>query len=419
MKTIRINELNSLLEIWEQQNIQGELNLSSRAILDDTFFGDSLPGSELNDKGIIARPIVNYELLRTSLAKKEITNPFLFLPRIPKYLREKLTPDDLLHNGINNHINLVPFFLQNWSFAKKTCLINKSNIIPEINPAQENFFKYLPYSCFLLKLETGIIIQDKMLLEQTGFKIEVKNFIFCKLNELCLEIFLIPDNIDSFRQTPEEEKQYLDFIKEIKNCGKKASPRNKSRLKHKIYSFMKNDFESRPKNPPVMNVSLLLENGRILFQGKDGVLKSLEMESYNDDGAEIDYSAQTVFMANGLCKLFSELEPTEINQIISDSSTEKNYPTPKQKINENVECLAWNELFIGQVKKVTLEKKDGVTRIKSIIGGEKSPHLRRGHTRHFFNDKGELIKKVWIPEMIIREDKLKATPIHGSSLELK
>ncbi len=418
MKIIRIDALETILQTWENKNMLAELNfafyLAFQGWAQEWLLEKPLIGSEISENGDLARPIPDYKLLRKNLEKRENLNDSNFLPRIPKDLRDIMTETSWLWKSDHSPVNLVPFFLQNWVISKKSCFINKSQIIPLINPAEKNYLQYLPYSCFFLQLEEAINF------DFDGTKFDAKNFIFCKLGDnYSLEILIFPDT-DNKRMSPEKRNEFLNIIKEVQACG---SLNKRKKLNHNQAIYKKVLDLVTTTNQEIIgcgfiNTSIHLDSGGLLFEDSKCERIAVTMEGCTEESN--DPFIKTAFFANGLCKLFSELEPTEVNQLTPINPEEKtDNPPPEPSMPVASENLQWNELFQGQIKKVTLEKKDGIARIKTVTGGEKSPHLRRTHNRHFFDKDGKLLKTIIVREAIIRKDKLSGACLRGSSLELK
>lgn len=403
----------------------GELNFAVYLAFGEHLSERPLIGSEMSKDGTLSRNIENYRLLRENLKNGKKFDGREFMPRIPKDKRDKMDFLSWMHISDSDVRVSIPFFLQNWAFSKKTCLINKSQIIPLINPAENNYLNHLPYSCFLLRLREPVEFKD----DELNHK--VQNFIFQVVDNLCLEILVLPNNFESDCLTQEEEDKIIGYTKELQKYGKnnKLSQKNRQAIERKILDFLVSVYDRKTATKTgIFNVSVLLENGSIMFENPVGEINAVRMEGFNDAKTyNSDSLAQVVFLANGLGKLFSDLEPAEINHLTDinpdDQNTEKQEEIAENQILEigqdKATGLSWNELFYGQVRKVILEKKDGTPRIKSITGGEKSPHLRRRHVRRFFDDNGAILKTVWVREMIIRKDKLLKSAIRGSSLEIR
>lgn len=406
----------------------------------------ALPGSELTSQYRLGRAVNNYTQLRKILEHGEDFNPLQFLPRIPKDKREKFTSQSEYLEAAYNHslrtsAYLLPLFIQKWLGGKKVCEVMNPKQIKLVDTCERSYLSYLPYNSFILKLHEPLSRVLLMGGQQENHTCYYGEFLVYRDGDI-LKVLGLPSDLQ-FMGLTQEQKSILDNVSALtRNSTSK-------KVENTLHAYstkcgdpinLVEDFLFEKINILSGNISIYDQN---FIPQEFDPLAAIEKYLYKAKHKSTDEvlteladgwsPGVLLFFLNGLGKLFYEYElPEEIKLYDlspSNNCHKNNDHTPSEsKIstipeglpNEH-EAQKWYEVTQGNITFVTLPKsRVKKTGVKIHTGREMPPHLRRGHYRHFRDDDGVIVKKVFIKQATIRKDKLKnGETIHGSLSEYK
>ncbi len=385
--TLFLPELEIALKYWEQVNfVAGNffetLHSNPQKVPN---YKKPLIGSELNEDKYFGRSIKDFKNFRKCIESGIEIDPAKFLPRVPTVERENLDQTAFLRCGIARTIAWYPYFLCNWLKYKRAYIIPSSEIIKEVSPEKKNFLSLLPYGAFLLKMNNSMKIN-------LDNKEKSYNTVMISLDEKygVIDLLLIPTNLEDFIWTEKEIKRFSEKQKTTRIPGELTFQME--------YSLLGASFVL-PQGYQIQKVLNLQGEGghySILDPNKLKLNKESEVYAFLRD------------KLNGFCKLISELDPPQV--VFKD--TEQPHEVSVEKNNE----YAWNVVPITGMRNI---KKYGGEIIISNrhSGGEKSPHWRRGHWHSWWLKDGTL-KTEWLPQKLIRADKLETENLKGSATKL-
>ncbi len=396
-------ELNQLLQYWEDCNLSGEFKfqvaLKTKGIKNTSADLDALIGSELNRLGLFARSIPGYQNLRKILAGHPYTHQTNFLPRIPKDMRDifKGSHDLFLdHEFVKTPVHISQYFLK-WNETRKACVVEDAIPIPTIDLRKENWLDKLPYHAFFLKLASPFVFQDP------GVNLEwsLDSFLICNDGDY-VRIMSWPREIERFLFTDKERKDIRDGITDL--------IRNKIPKKNTVMTASKIDdwFLSN------LAVQKGTSNVRIVQGPEANILHSdiYNPEKWVDPFKTIPelYVRLRIMMEtiNGFCKLMATLPAKPTAKVIESSQNAHSPAIPRQ----------WFELPMQLVDYFHTDTVNEIIVIHRGSGSEKSPHVRRGHTRRMVKKDGRIIE-IWIEETVIRADKLITEQLQGGALKIQ
>ncbi len=392
-KLLIVHALNNLLTAWEDCNLYADFLfhmrlIDKRAISEETSVHI---GSELTPLGTLGRPIPDYENLRKVLMGYPHMHENNFMPRIPKTDREYFKNSLEIFNDFGYMLSIlqVPRFLLKWNETRKACVVEDSLPIPMVDLQKENWLNKLPYESFFLKVSSPLV-----------FPKDEKN------EESIMDTFLIhngPDLVhilgwphkeeDKHRFTADERKKISDDIRRLK----KRKQIKQEYANTKAYGWLMMSFAIvKPKPEPTVIIP-------------DWDSRKMILVRPYDQYSRISYKQRAVLeMLNGFCKLMATLPPGPSVKI-EDTNTTREKPHPPRQ---------WFELPQQTIEYLRTEKLDDIITIKRGIGSEKSPHIRRAHTRRIVGNDGK-VTEVWIDQITVREDKLLTQQLQGGAISLK
>jgi hypothetical protein len=402
--------LNQLLSFWEDANLISDLSFQHGLMLkkagglseEDRKDVVALEGSEINLMGYPARAIPNYSNLRKVMAGEPYIHPTHFLPRVPKYFRDVFaSPVEFMDWFLMRGICIIPYYLQKWTETRRACLVEDSLPLPMIDLRKENFLGKLPYKSMYLNVKSPFVFYDD------------------RDNEWTVQNFLIVDDGDYLRILfwPDETVQHIvsdDMRRKIKQAtidlskGKQtAVAKECTPLYAEVLDVLVGEFAVKKDTSDMLRVY------------GDTTKKSYEFQNLYQSGEnlkdKVDIFAQKQLvrimeMINGFCKLMGELpkkQTVEGEEPVITS--EQARPEPRQ----------WFELPLRTVEFFHTENTDNnIIVIRHGSSSEKSPHIRRGHTRRLIQKDGT-VKEVWIDQITVRSDKLTTEQLQGGALKVQ
>lgn len=395
--------LDKLLRYWEHCNLSGEFNfqlaLKTREIKNPETDLDALIGSELNRLGVLARSITGYENLRKVLMGYPYNHQNNFFPRIPKEMREFFNGDyDLfLDHDFTKSPSRIPSYLLRWNETRRACILEDTIPIPVIDLRQENWLNKLPYSSFFLKIESPFVFEcfdpyeewsiDSFLIYEDGDYVRIMSW---------------PKEIERFLLTDLEKKHVETGISDLK---KNKVPKNEAIISaSKVNDWFLSDLAVLRGTSEIRSV-----------QGSE--CKVIHNSIYNPEAwtdgpqkisglyARLKVMLETI---NGFCKLMATLTPKPVVKIVESSISQQKPVPPRQ----------WFELPLQTVEYFHTATENETITIKRGSGSEKSPHIRRRHTRRIVRKDGS-IEEIWVEQTTIRADKLVTEQLQGGATKVK
>ena len=409
------NELDSVLRTWEDMNLIGDLDfnfylctkqvgqfLPPRPAGSEKL--DPLVGSEISILGTYARAIPEYSMLRKVLSGQSYTHPTNFLPRIPKDLRGAFATrnDFVFHQMVKSAIRL-PLYLQKWNETKRACIVDDSIPIPSVDLREENWLGHMPYHAFYLQIKSPFVLNDG---EDTW---TIKNFIIYD-DDSCIRIFFWADENAKHSLGAERTKEIQKAVDELR----KMKFTNLSKKHVNTNSILDNlllaDFAIEKNGSGIVDIRGL-ECEKVVI---DLYNYSIDQISSGDIDVELEIAAfgkmrAIVEMINGFCKLFSNIPPRNATTSIDRGKTHQPNNPP----------LQWMELPLQTVNYLHTDMENDMVVIRHGSGSEKSPHYRRGHYRRYFDENGKELHRVWIGEILVREDVLEKQLLRGGAIKVE
>ena len=350
------------------------------------------PGSELTPIGILGRSIPNYENLRKILTGQKLSHETNFMPRIPKEKRANFKNSQAAFSqwGYMMDSVRIPQYLLHWNETRKACVVEDNFPIPLVNLKEENWLDKLPYRSFFLKVKSPFVFSETE---------EAKK-------EILMDTFLIHDDPhcvsilgwshgdeEKFLFTEEERERILEDTAKLK---KKKQPKLKLAPK-KVHGWFMLEFKIfKGTNDPVISFGNIHK-------------RELVSEKIYNPENPLPYRNMAVLeMINGFCKIMATLPPAPSVKIQEIDQSRDRIPPPRQ----------WFELPQQTIDYLETEKVTTTITIKRTSGTEKSPHVRRGHTRRVVGSDGK-VTEIWIEQVVVREDKLSEQQLLGGAISLK
>jgi|GEM_PF-3646630 len=393
--------LDQLLQYWEDCNLAGEFNFQLSLITKNVKVNgqdmDALTGSELNRLGLFARAIPDYQNLRKVLMGYSLTHNTHFLPRIPKDLRDTFGGDyDMFldHQFVTTPVH-IPRFLLKWNETKRACVIEDSVPVPIINLQEENWLHKLPYKSFFLKITSPFVFVDSSDFEEWS----IDSFLVYDDNDY-VRIMAWPREIERFLLTESERKEIQTGITLLKQ---KKVPKNSTLV-------------AASKVTDWFLVSLAVLKGTSEVRSVQGMNADVVHTSIYNDAVGVGQALENLNLRlrimletiNGFCKVMATLPPKP-EVVIEDSAL------PGSGVKT---IRQWFELPLQVVEYFHTSKEKGVVVVKRGSGTEKSPHIRRAHTRRIVKSDGS-IHEVWIEQTTIRPDKLVTDQLQGGAIKVQ
>jgi hypothetical protein len=365
---------------------------------------DPLVGSEINMFGTYGRSISEYQMLRKVLSGKQYVHPTNFLPRIPKDLRGMFnTYDEFIWHQMVKSATRLPAYFQKWNETKRACIVDDSVPIPSIDLREENWLSHLPYHAFYLQIKSPFIMTDG----NTDWTI--KNLIIYDDGPY-IRIFFWADENASSHLDSQKVNEIQRAIEELR--------------KMKFTNLSKKHLDTGSIFDNVLTADFSIEkngNGVVDIRGTGCEKIVVDLYNYNVDDissgshdVELEIAAfakmrAVVEMINGFCKLFSNIPARQAPVVIDRGKTHEPNDPP----------LQWMELPLQNVSYFHTDLENDVVVIKRGSGAEKSPHYRRGHYRRYFDTNGKEVNRIWIGEILVREDILEQQLLRGGAIKVK
>lgn len=388
------NSLNNLLRFWEDCNIYAEfifrLNLSNQKSNGSIIY--PCIGSELTPIGMLGRSIPQYENLRKVLMGHPLTHETNFMPRIPKEKRDFFENTQKVFSELGYMIDVLktPQYLLKWNETRRVCIVDDSLPVPMIDLRNENHLNKLPYSSFLLRVASPFIFPKNGDNEEST----MDTFLIYEESNAIHILSWSHENEEKYLFTDAERQKLLDDTDRLKK-NKKMKERYAS---EKAYGwFMLHFTISKDQSNPILGYFTLNNKEHIFYR-----------EVYNQE-QNLDYKhIAMIEMINGFCKIMANLPPSPPVKI-EGSQTGREIPLPSRQ---------WFELPNQMVDYLETEKFNDTVVIKRAVGREKSPHIRRAHTRRIVGADGKKTE-VWIEQVTVRQDKLISSQLQGGAISIK
>lgn len=417
--TLILEDLKDALLLWEDVNMYGEVlfqlsnRLSIKELPDYTY---PLVGTELDDYNIIRRAIKNFQGFRHLIENHMgISDPTLFLPRVPKEQREKYPNKlDFFHSDLVHDFLLFPFMLSTWVEYKKVFVMENIDLIKPFNVYEENYLDKLPYGSFILKLNEPV----KIYFHSTKVEREFGTILVTS-DGTVIDTLFIQSNLKAWCLSPKSRNllQNLSFTKpkEILKQVKKI-PRFNTKMLCEGFAVEISTGLKWADNYSVSNDKTIQYRWDLsgekpkLISGINGNFHREDYEAANTSEVQdiLKFQKRMINTLNGFCKFVAELPPKRTSILLGNSP----FVSPSTS-----ELTEWNAIPITNVfyLKETAEVSTG-EKILMIYngGGEKSPHWRRGYFRVYKDG-----TRIWINKVLVRKDKLETENLKGSVAVIK
>lgn len=399
--------LEELLRFWEDCNISGEFNFQlslftrekNGVSFDEKY--DAKVGTELNNLGLFARGIPDFKKLRKVLMGDNYHHPTSFMPRVPKDVRSIVgSKTDLFydHFFVKSPI-LIPKFLLNWNNTRRACVLSDEIPLPLVDLRNENWFDKLPYRAFFLKLATPFFFPDSDM-DSGGWSVD--SFLIYQ-DDSHIRILSWPKEIDRSIHSEEDRNDIEKETQQIKK-GKKPKAKTVQNVA-KVHDWFLIHVAIRTGTSSVLAVDL-----------NESGIEEEYIDLYNQDFWKKQYRRPDWYnliklqieTVNGFCKLMSQLPPASSVESIGHLVLNKKAQVPR----------LWFELPLQTVDYFHTESSDNKVVIKRGTGSEKSPHIRRGHTRRIVQKDGT-VRELWIDQITVRQDKLTTEQLQGGALKVQ
>ena len=322
-----------------------------------------------------------------------------------------------MRSDLTQNITFFPYVLGEWLKYKKVFSLSNVEQIKPVSVYKKNYLRSIPYSSFIITLDDPTNIYFPTTNHERGYKT-----IMISSDGETIDVFLIVDNISTFLMG-ESERKSLEKISfnsnDLTDARKKLSkvPRFNPMVRFGGFSI-----EISTGNKIFSNFTLEGKKFVTSYDFSDDVssmLTTINGELWKNKETElkdevltiVTYHQKLIEFLNGFCKIISELTSKQTEVLFNDIPHEKNF---RYEINQ------WNAIPITNFYHLHENPQDATKETILIArGNEKSPHWRRGHWRTYKNTDGTLREKVWIGEMIIREDKLETENLQGNVTVLK
>ncbi len=400
--------LNQLLNFWEDANLISDLSFQHGLMLkkagglneEDRRDVVALIGSEINLMGYLARAIPDYSKLRKVMSGGTYIHPTNFLPKVPKYFREVFSNStEFMDWFLMRGVAVIPFYLLKWTETRRACIVEDSVPLPMVDVREHNFLAKLPYTSMYLKVKSPFVFIDDRENEWT-----VQNFLIVDDGPY-LRILFWPDEMTQHIVSEEMRRKIRQATSDVSKGKQTAVAKECTPLYAEVLDVLIGDFCIKKDTSDILRVYGDTTN-------KSYKLQNLyQSESLLKD--EIDIFAQKqlvriVEMINGFCKLMAELPGKQNVTNVESLCTRKQMPEPRE----------WFELPLQTVDYFHTDSSDNKIVIKRGSGSEKSPHIRRGHTRRIIQKDGT-VKERWIDQITVRQDKLTTEQLQGGALKVQ
>ncbi len=422
-----LEELQDTLRYWEDLNFFSENLFQVATASPNTDFTElkytkPLIGSEVDQFHHLRRSIKGFEEFRKMIKKGiPVADPLSLLPRIPKEKRNVFDKQtDFMRSSLTRYVSFFPYSLIQWLNYKKVFQIDSLGLIEPKSVYEKNYLNLMPYESFIIRLNEPIYLSFKA----TGVKRGFKTILVNSENGV-IDLFFILDNVKLFTMNEETRKFFKNVSLKSKN------PRLLKKELEKVTTF---DPELR-----FSGTSVEMSSGNIInyigrgpeetkwertfdfSKGELWIITKIDGNFYKENQNEFQNDSEVIDITNfhfnfieklnGLCKFISELPNNQTQNLFKGIYSK---PVPKQRISEWNAIPVTNVYHLNQDPDVTSKPKIVISR-----GDEKSPHWRRSHWRVYKNADGSIRQKVWIDQVLIREDKLEKEKLKGNVTVLK
>jgi hypothetical protein len=379
-------------------------------------------------------PVKKYELLANVLGRT-LPDPksqqFAFLPE-----KNSASSTGSIELTEKSYLSLYmfPWFIFSWLEGKKICFIERVNLLtPPSTHALEvkNYLEYLPYSSFLLELETPVSLN--LCTDFFGGKVLYKYFIINKEDSL-ISLFGIPSNCPDLTYTEESSsilstttyamRKIRDDYKKLRGRMGNTSNSTKLQARHLV-----KQIESLQAKMEVIEQDETEEFSKgftlpciLKFDTSSNEYVHHGIDILSSDDITIEERTQFIFQLRSILNEFCRLlviqgdVPPSVHLITDGTLSEKDSSRTEATIIEKTdEVFGWFEVPARNVDIFRVRKKDGTLSGILLKGGEKSPHPRRKHPRIYKNKKGESIT-IEVKESYIHKEKVQQgeTPKSGT-----
>ncbi len=430
---IELTLLKETLLLWEDLNKATEFDYRDRVIakelgtaverlktLDNYEHQD---GSEISKNFHLAKPIPHYEgfgeLLTNGTTQELIeANSDDFLVSVPTSMVADFSSKfDFTAKKVPTLL-LAPHYLLNWAIHKKVCIVKNRNLLEQQGRTTgSSFVQQLPYDCFLLKCEEPFIfdIMDK----DTAYHFELAHIIVLKqAGEV--HLFGIPNEIAD-RSFDENEVKLVDSIIESykkilhKEILHEVARNPTSRKSRKAVEQMRKIFKELDRVPKGM-FERIHDSHLMFFHYSVNATTGENTRcspSHFVAGWEVNESKYAAFVESilltldGMCFALQENRTSELVTIIENNMDPLQGSVATGVIPDSgANSLEWYEVPEHGVDFFSLYKHKGSVKVRITRGSEKSPHVRRSHTRNRYDKDGNIIGTSQVKSAVIRKDLL-------------
>ena len=414
-----LTELSQTLQLWD--DFQSIASLQKRIL--------KLKDPKMEEGGVFsigdasAAALGNYQEFPAALLNKTAFDPLRFLPRVPKdkeYL-DKITYARMTHGPRPEPVIAFPYLLSQWLATKKVFRLENPDVIFSRKTKRTNYLKLLPCDAFVISFLEPIEITYN---EEYGPLIRRYSAVIVARSGDLIDTFWIPDNVEEGSLSERSRKllkkllgsksiQRMDLNNfvlslppfSLTDPDPEKSPNFILLTFHVEKCFMYDSSFQRKTDLKVINLYMdFLSRG--IFRRKNRMMEEsngrfsrfknrsgLELPKLEKDHVKLPRFFFNVL--NTFCFLMSEIKPRNPDLVQDGQSVSG---------NDITQSFVWNEIPITKVDYLEEDPLSNTLKI-SYGSSEKSPHIRRGHWRHFINDDGST-RKVWIAQIMVRADKL-------------
>ena len=425
--------LKETLLLWEDLNKSTEFDYRIGAIskglgitpeerktLDDY---ECIHGSEVSKNFQLAKPIANYEQfgeLLTHGTTQELmqVNTNDFLVSVPTVMANDFTSKfDFTAKKVPTLL-LAPHYLLNWAIHKKVCIVKNRKLLEQQGRTTGlSFVQQLPYDCFLLKCEEPFIfdIMDK----DTAYHFELAHIIVFKQDGE-VNLFGIPNEIAD-RSFDENEVKLVDGITDsvkkipLKEMLREVTQNPTSRKARKAVEQVRKIFKELDRVPKGMFERIYNSHLMFFHYSLDATTGENTRCSPSDfvAGWEVNENKYAAFIESilltldGMCVALQETRSTELVTLTQADLNPLQGSAASVIIPDSAtNPLEWYEVPEHGVDFFTTYKHKGAVKVRITRGSEKSPHVRRSHTRNKYDKDRNIIGTIPVKSAVIRKDLL-------------
>ena len=405
----KLNYLLDTLGAYEATNTFAHLDFLMRSKILNyvSQLGQSLPGTELSEKGVLVKHISQYANLRKVLSEGKAFNPLPFLPQVPDALKSKMTPQQYLLTGRGETTFLFPDLISRWLGGGRRVYEFNNSDVELMSPLDKNYLGFLPKGHYIVELQNPVFAEWVAL--EVDPSLFFKHMIISNTDDN-LQLFFIPGNIHERCLSEDFRKEFSNLVSLL---GKKEINTN---IVRKILERILPEGERTQRIPSLFNVMSLSVSKGIAYGVNTESVSFVEVDFVqilkdkckvqSDEELyaflkEKNHVSMIAFVLNGLGRLIAEftpagvLHPVTANEDISIEADAK--PVVKKTHPQSATKFEWYEVPENKVVRI-------VSRDKVLKGFQKGFHIRREVTRHYPARGIKAAYTVIIPEVVIHPE---------------